>query len=373
VGRPVSGAGPGGRPPATPRGHRPGGNPGPGRPPAPARRTAARPAVLALDGGNSKTDVALVAADGSLLASGRGPGVRTFPTPPVLDAIGSAASLAACDAGLAGTFPVADHTVACMANADLPEEEERLAGQLAEQGWSVTTEVANDTFAVLRAGLDTPAGPPWGVAVTCGAGINCQGRAPDGRTTGFLALGGITGDWGGSLGLGRAALWWAMRAEDGRGPQTALRDAVAAHFRVTEVREVAVAIHLDKVAEDDLAGLTPQLLALASRGDQVAVRLVSRLADEIVTMAGTVLQRLELTGRAVPVVLGGGMLTARNPQLTGWITERLAAVAPLAEVRVTSVPPIAGAALLGLDHSSPSGLAAPAAEARLRAAYLPRP
>ena len=33
------------------------------------------PAVLAVDGGNSKTDVALVAADGTLLASARGPGV----------------------------------------------------------------------------------------------------------------------------------------------------------------------------------------------------------------------------------------------------------------------------------------------------------
>ena len=85
--------------------------------------TTELPAVLAIDGGNSKTDVALVAADGSLLASARGPGVRTFPTPAVLGAIGTAISLAASDAGLAGRFPVADHTVACMANADLPEEE----------------------------------------------------------------------------------------------------------------------------------------------------------------------------------------------------------------------------------------------------------
>jgi N-acetylglucosamine kinase-like BadF-type ATPase len=33
----------------------------------------ALPAVLAIDGGNSKTDVALVAADGSVLAALRGP------------------------------------------------------------------------------------------------------------------------------------------------------------------------------------------------------------------------------------------------------------------------------------------------------------
>jgi N-acetylglucosamine kinase-like BadF-type ATPase len=260
-----------------------------------------------------------------------------------------------------------------MANADLPEEEERLAGLLTERGWSVTTEVANDTFAVLRAGLDTRGEPPWGVAVTCGAGINCQGIARDGRTTGFLALGGITGDWGGALGLGRAVLWWAIRAEDGRGLQTALRDAVTTHFGVAEVRDVAVAIHLGKIDEDDLASLTPVLMATAAQGDRVAQQLVSRLADEIVIMAHTVLRRLGLTQLAAPVVLGGGVLAARDPLLLTWITERLAERAPLAEVSVTSVPPIAGAALLGLDRANLTGTAEPEAEKRLRAAYLTRP
>src|SRR3984957_920370 len=331
------------------------------------------PAVLAIDGGNSKTDIALVAADGSLLAGGRGPGVRTFPTPPVLEAIGAVIGAAALDAGLPGGWPVAAHTVACMANADLPEEEERLAGLITAAGWSTTTEVAKDTVAVLRAGLDTPPGRPqgrpWGGAVTCGAGINCVGVAADGRTTGFLALGGITGDWGGAYGLGRAALWGAIRAQDGRGPQTALRDVVAGHFGLAEVRDVAVAIQLGKIAEDHLQARAPPLMATAAQGDQVARDLVSRLADEIVTMAGTVIRRLGLSGSAVPVVLGGGVLTARDPQLLSWIAERLADPAPGAQVSVVQVPPIAGAALLGLDRAG----ATPAAERRLRAAYPPPP
>ncbi|HMH91066.1 MAG TPA: BadF/BadG/BcrA/BcrD ATPase family protein, partial [Streptosporangiaceae bacterium] len=239
------------------------------------------------------------------------------------------------------------------------------AGLLAEQGWGASITVANDTFAVLRAGLVTPAGAPWGVAVTCGAGINCVGVAPDGRTTGFLALGGITGDWGGGLGLGHAALWWAIRAEDGRGPQTALREAVAAHFGRPTVRDVAIAIHQGKIDTDDLQDLTPVLFAAAAQRDQVALDLLSRLADEIVAMAGTVLRRLDLAGAAAPVVLGGGLLTARDPQLTAWITERLAAQAPLVQVSVVAVPPIAGAALVGMDRAG----AGPAAERRLRAAY----
>ena len=64
-------------------------------------------------------------------------------------------------------------------------------------------------------------------------------------------------------------------------------------------------------------------------------------------------------------MLGGGVITARNPQLLSGVTGQLTEAAPLAQVRVIDVPPVVGAALLGLDH-----VHAPAtAEARLRAAY----
>ena len=71
-----------------------------------------------------------------------------------------------------------------------------------------------------------------------------------------------------------------------------------------------------------------------------------------------------------PVILGGGVITAGNPLLVDGILRQLAAAAPAAMVRVIDVPPVAGAALLGLDHVN----AGRAAAARLRAAYdVPRP
>ena len=330
--------------------------------------TADRPAVLALDGGNSKTDVALVAADGTVLAAVRGPGMPTADLDGSLRVISDLIGLIERQAGQPGR-PAARHICACVANADLPEEEEQLARAIRAGGWSETTTVVNDTFAVLRAGLTAgaPDGPgrPWGVAVTCGAGINCVGVAEDGRVTRYLALGSISGDFGGGYGLGRAALWWAIRAEDGRGPGTALREAVAAHFGVREVAEVAIAIHQGKISEQDTHGLAPVLLAVAASGDQVARDLVRRQATEICTMALVAMRRLGLTGLATPVVLGGGMLTARDPLLTAAVVDGIGAAAPRAEVTIVDVPPIAGAILLGLDEIGP----APSAEQKVRDAY----
>jgi len=326
------------------------------------------PAVLAIDGGNSKTDLALVAEDGALLATVRGPGMRSpDDLGSWLEALGALIARAQLEAGREGQM-AARHITACVANADLPEEEERLAAALRALGWSQTTAVANDTFAVLRAGLDPDllAGSGhWGVAVTCGAGINCVGVDPAGRTTGYLALGEISGDWGGGSGLGQAALWWAVRAEDGRGPQTALRQAVAAHFGVPTVRDVTISIHLGKINDETLRELAPVLLAVAAAGDAVARKLVIRQAEEISIMALTAMRRLGLTALPTPVVLGGGVLTARDPLLITEITNRITAAAPQAVVIVVAVPPVAGAALLGLDHVG----AGPDAERRLRAAY----
>jgi N-acetylglucosamine kinase-like BadF-type ATPase len=342
-------------------------------------RGAALPAVLAIDGGNSKTDVALVAADGTLLASARGPGVHGMMAPDeTLRVLGSAAAEAAAAAGLSpdGASPgpgracprFASHLSACVANADLPEEEVRLTELLSAQGWTGTTRVANDTFAVLRAGLDGP-GPYWGVAVTCGAGINCVAVAPDGRTARYLALGELTGDWGGGHGLSMQAIWWASRAEDGRGPQTALREAVCAFLGAASMYDVQVGLHTGKIGWDRALLLTSVLFEAAAGGDEVAVDLVRRLANEVCVMALAAMRRLGLEDQPLPVALGGGLMAARDPLLTAEVTRRFAEEAPLASPRIVDIPPVAGAALLGLDYLG----APPAAHARLRDSYLQVP
>jgi N-acetylglucosamine kinase-like BadF-type ATPase len=328
-------------------------------------------AVLAIDGGNSKTDVALVAADGTLLASVRGPGANQeeHGVDGAMRILADLVRLAAAraGAGLAGGGYVAGHTSACLAGADLPEEEAELTAALLRQGWSESAIARNDTFAVLRAGVRAAGGAdrPWGVAVTCGAGINCVAVAPDGAIARYLALGTLTGDWGGGSGLSQQVMWHSMRAEDGRGPATALATAVAKHFGRPGAADVAIAVHKGQLGDDDLLRLTSVLFAVAAAGDPVASELVTRQADEICLMAVTAMRRLGLPSAGTPVVLGGGLLEARDPGLLGAIEARLAADAPGAVPRVVDVPPVAGAALLGLDHVGADG----SAEQRLRHGY----
>ena len=265
-------------------------------------------AVLAVDGGNSKTDVALIGQDGSVLAA-----VRGGPSNHQIIGVDQASAVlvglvreAAGQAGLPAVGQVAAHTSACLAGADLPVEEADLSRLVQSFGWSPSNSVVNDTFAVLRAGLADNR-PHWGIAVVCGAGINCVGVGPDGAMFRFLALGELSGDWGGGGEIGPQALWWAMRAEDGRGPETALRTAVPAHFGLQRVEDVVVGLHLGKIGYEERHRLVPVLFEVAEHGDQVARDVLARQAEEICLMAEVAARNL---GLAAP---GPGPARRRGP------------------------------------------------------------
>ncbi|MEU1005511.1 N-acetylglucosamine kinase [Streptomyces tibetensis] len=315
--------------------------------------------VLAIDAGNSKTDVAIVTADGDVLATARGGGFR----PPAvgvdtaMDALAETVTRALTTAGLTSVT----HVSACLANADFPVEEDRLATVLRARAWGTTVTVRNDTFAILRAGVTEPRG----VAVVCGAGINCVGMRPDGRTARFPALGRVSGDWGGGWGLSEEALWHASRAEDGRGAPTALSHTLPAHFGLPSVYALVEALHLEHIPTLRRHELTPVLFATAADGDPIARTIIERQAEEVVSMAVVALTRLDLLHEPTPVLLGGGVLAARHARLNTRIEHLLTDRAPKAVPQVVTASPVLGAALLGLDEVGPKE----GAQDRLRSYY----
>ena len=316
--------------------------------------------VLAADGGNSKTDLALVSREGEALALVRGP--RSTPqylgVEGCLEVLGRLLAEALAGAGLDGSDgPVAEVAELLLAGVDFPADERELEAAAARRGWARATNVENDTFAVLRAGTDAG----WGVAVVCGSGINCVGVAPDGTHTRFPSLGAITGDWGGGYDVGLAAVVAAARSEDGRGPKTTLEESVPAHFGLETPRELAEAIHRGRLEQARFVELAPVVIQEAHE-DAVAGEIVDRLAAEIAALARVALDRLELTREPVEVVLGGGLLQGGDGRLVEAVRSELGQVGPALSVRATTSAPIVGAALLGLD-----ALGAPAqAKARAR-------
>lgn len=305
--------------------------------------------VLAIDGGNIKTDVALADRDGRLLAFVRGgtssPHALGFDgCIEVLSELVSDAQRAAGMAGAPGE-PAIGVARVLLAGADLPEEVDRLQSSLNALGWSRHLLLENDTLALLRTGTDRG----WGVAVVCGGGINAVGITQDGRTVQFPALGAITGDWGGGHDVGMAALGAAHRSADGRGPRSALEHAVPDHFGLRTPLDVTLAFHYKEISLEALAQLTPVVYAHAE-SDQVAREILERNADEVVVLAKTCLRRLKLEDAGADVVIGGGLMRAAPPWLLERIEQGVHASSPSATVVLAYDGPIVGATILGLDE-----------------------
>lgn len=320
-------------------------------------------AAIAIDAGNSKTDMMLIGVDGRVIASAQGGAFR----PHVVGVVPAVDSLAALVQELRSEVDVppdvvlAQHVSACLANADLDREVAALHREIASRGWANTTTVRNDTFGLLRAGLDEPDG----VAVVCGAGINCAGMSSDGTVVRFAAVGHISGDWGGGESLWREAMWWAARAEDGRGPATALQSALPRNFGFDSMADLIAGVHLGDIPEAACLQMTPLLFAVSSAGDPVARAVVQRQADEIVRLAVAAIERLGRAGTPIDVVLGGGVLTAGHPELMTEIDRLLGQAQPHARTHVVLAPPVLGAGLLALDQL---GVGA-GAKAKLRAHF----
>ena len=124
-----------------------------------------------------RPDLALVNADGSVLALVRGP----LSSPHHLGVEGCLAVMEGLLGEAVREAQLGDHAgqvaeVASLllAGVDFPAEEDAVRVVVEQRGWAGSVHVGNDTFAVLRAGTERG----WGVAVTCGAGINCVGVAP---------------------------------------------------------------------------------------------------------------------------------------------------------------------------------------------------
>jgi N-acetylglucosamine kinase-like BadF-type ATPase len=303
--------------------------------------------VVAADGGNSKTELVLAGADGSVLARVVGAGTRPLDhgLAATVDGLVDLISQALEAAGLPAATAI-DVASFYLANVDVPDEEEAMRAALTARALAREVEVANDTLAVLRAGSDAG----WGIGVVSGAGINAVGRYPDGRTERFLGLGSISGDWGGGWGVAVAGIGAAVRAGDGRGSPTVLRELVRETFGA-DAEAVAVAVHRREIPETRVFDFGPVVFEAATGGDAVAVALVRRLADEVVSYVSALARRMSIGAAEVDVVLGGGALQSANPVLVEWIGRGVAAVLPGGRLQVLDVAPVAGALVSALERA----------------------
>lgn len=200
---------------------------------------------------------------------------------------------------------------------------------------SVTTDLAIT--------LQAAVGDGEGIILVVGTGSGAYGRGSDGK----IARAGGRGPWfsdeGSAFDIGRRALAAVVRAEEGRGEKTALSEKVLKWLGCNDWHRV-----LDwviKNPDDVFPRIFPLVAALGDKGDPVSREILSGAAGSLAELAGSVLKKLDLTDRQIPIAKAGGAL-GRSKFFDEAIDAGLARIAPRAHVSTLRVKPAEAAAQL---------------------------
>jgi len=230
-----------------------------------------------------------------------------------------------------------------IAGAERSKDQAILRGVLRRIGFRQRVVVTNDARIAFVAGSTLRVG----LALVCGTGSIAWGRNAAGDVARAGGRGWRVGDEGSGLWIGERAIRAVLRGEDGRGPATALRPPLLAHFAAADIDGLIAAVYDNDYPRHRVAVFAGQVEAAAAEGDAVSAEILESAAAELVLAARTVVARLDLERAAYDVILAGGTFAAL-PRLRAAVGERLAS----ARARVASldVEPAVGAVRLALEE-----------------------
>lgn len=303
---------------------------------------------LGIDGGGTKIECVLADEAGEIVAraSGAGANLRRVSADALRDLLSSCFGALKGAAGLPALQPEA----ICAGFAGISDAEARARAQ------SALNELLRPKHLYLvgdmEVALEAAVGAAPGVVLVAGTGSIAFGRNGEGRTSRaggegarFGSDGQLTGDAGSGFDIGRGAVEAVLRAEEGRGPETILRDAEMAVLGAENAEELADCLRPERA--QDLASLVPLVTRAARRGDPVAAEILENAGTALAELALTVLRELNLAENNVGVFASGGVFS-ESPEVLNRVRKVFSRAAPRVVVERLEVSPAEGAVRLGL-------------------------
>jgi N-acetylglucosamine kinase-like BadF-type ATPase len=269
--------------------------------------------ILGIDGGGSKTRTLVADRTGTIL------GVGTAGTSNYQSVGFAAATAALCEAVAtalrqAHLEPRTPIAAACFGLAGVG----RPADRALFQNWLDNCPIAQHQTIVNDAELVLAAGTPhgWGVALICGTGSICFGKAPDGETARAGGWGYLLGDEGSGYAIALHALRLATQTADGRAAAHTILSTILRHWGLDQPEQLVSYIYRPEVSRAEIATLARRMTELADAGDRDARGILDAAAKELAKLVAAVVHRLNLV--EPPVALAGGLLGASS-----WLKSRL--------------------------------------------------
>ncbi|MGW1800253.1 N-acetylglucosamine kinase [Streptomyces sp. NPDC001984] len=229
--------------------------------------------------------------------------------------------------------------------ASAPEAARELAALLLDDLPADEVAVTSDAVTAHAGAL----GGRTGVVLAIGTGSVAIGIGDDGSYARVDGWGPWLGDEGSGAWIGAAGLRAALRAHDGRGPDTALLAAAVARFGDPD--RLPSAVGRDGNPARTAASFAPDVAHAAAGGDATASAIVRDAATALGAAVLAAARRIG-GGDALPVTITGGLAGLGEP-LLGPLRSALADSPHPLQLRPPLGDPLDGARLLALNTSAP--------------------
>lgn len=300
--------------------------------------------VVGFDGGATKTEAIIAKSDGTLVSSGvSGPSnYHVVGIEGAKEAIFSSFEIARKKANISSKkVKVA---VAGLAGLDCSYDDKILNSNIPQIGIAETFKVVHDSLIALYGATSGRIG----VIVIAGTGSVSAGTDGRGNRIRVGGWGSIIGDEGSAYYIGLMALKQAMKAYDGRVKETKLVEELKKALVITETDEIIKKVYGEKMSVTEIASLAPIVTKLAKEGDEVSSEIVKNAAEELATLAKTVIVRLKIQDETFPVATVGGVFKAGDIILKPF-SESIQKLAPNAKVEKPRFGPGVGSVLIALE------------------------
>lgn len=225
---------------------------------------------------------------------------------------------------------------------DRPLDRERMTGWLRAIFPAAALAVHNDAVIALASGAG---GEIYGVVLISGTGMIVYGFDRAGNRARAGGWGALLGDPGSGYALGAEVLKAVTWAVDGRGPATALTQALLDHLGLERPQQLVDWAYRD-IAWERFAALAPLAVHCAQAEDTVAQRILAEGAEGLAGAVRAVVQNLKMADDPLPLVLAGGNL--RPGHFQDQVKARILSFAPNAILIRPDLEPVIGAAMLAL-------------------------
>ncbi len=187
-----------------------------------------------------------------------------------------------------------------------------------------------------------------GVVALAGTGSAILGIDENKKRVKVGGWGPIYGDEGSAYRIGQNSLFAAARAYDGRGPATALTEAILGELKLKNFRESLERIYVENMAVRNIAALSRIAYEVAEAGDDVARSIFLRAGEELAESVEAAIRQIKLEGSAMLVSYQGAVLSS-----CAIVRENFTACLGKQNPQISVLPPdfepVIGAFLLGCE------------------------